>query len=842
MSLTRYNEKRNFNETDEPEGKLGKSGNGLIFVIQKHAASHLHYDFRLEMDGVLKSWAVPKGPSLDPEIKRLAMMVEDHPYSYKDFEGNIPDGNYGAGNVIVWDNGTYLPSDDYKGNPEKKLLADLHKGRLSFIMKGKKLKGEFSLVKLKGKQENAWLLIKKEDKYATTDDILKKNKSIISKVTLESMEKKTAKNERQKKKNTKKIAEPQTIEEAEFISPMLAVLSEKSFDDADWVFENKYDGYRTIAVVNPNNVELYSRNQLSFNANFKPVAEELKKIKHTVVLDGEVVVENASGRSDFQLLQNYLRTRNGNLKYYVFDILSLDGNDTTSLTLLERKELLQLMLNKQKLSNVFYSEHIVGNGIDFFKLAEKNKTEGIMAKKADSTYTIGRRSDEWLKIKISQHEEAIIIGITEPKNSRMHFGALLLGQYDGNELKFIGKCGTGFTDASLKELYNQFKSHFTDVSPVSEKIKMRDKIQWLEPVIVCQVKFTEWTQDKHLRHPVYLGLRMDKKAKEVKSEKNIAMETKEKKPASKKETENDYDLKVGKTTLHLTNQNKIYFPDDGITKGDIVNYYNEVADFILPYLIDRPQSMNRFPNGINGPSFYQKDVDVDKMPSWLRTEPIFSESNDATIDYIICNDKQTLLYMANLGCIDINPWNSTLKKIDNPDWVVMDIDPEKEEFAAVVKTALTVKEVMDELDVDCYCKTSGATGLHVYIPLAAKYDYDIVKIFAELVANEVHIRLPDITSLERSIKKRNHKIYVDFLQNRKGQTLAAPYAVRPKPGATVSTPLEWSEVNETLSPSQFTIGNVMERLKEKGDLWKPVLGKGADIKTILKKLEARKNG
>lgn len=302
------------------------------------------------------------------------------------------------------------------------------------------------------------------------------------------------------------------------------------------------------------------------------------------------------------------------------------------------------------------------------------------------------------------------------------------------------------------------------------------------------------------------------------------------------ETENDYDLKVGKTTLHLTNQNKVYFPDDGITKGDIVNYYNEVAEVMLPYLKERPQSMNRFPNGINGPSFYHKDVDVDKIPSWLKTKAVFSESNNATIDYIICNDKQTLLYMANLGCIDINPWNSTLEKIDNPDWIVIDIDPEKEDFPKVVKTALTVKEVMDELDTDCYCKTSGATGLHVYIPLAAKYNYDAVKIFAELLANEIHKRLPDITSLERSIKKRNHKIYIDFLQNRKGQTLAAPYSVRPKTGATVSTPLEWSEVNDTLSPSQFTIENVIERFKEKGDLWKPVLGKGADIKNILKKL------
>lgn len=623
------------------------------------------------------------------------------------------------------------------------------------------------------------------------------------------------------------------INDAVFIKPMLADTTKQAFDDDSWLFENKYDGYRAIAVINPHDVTLFSRNQLSFTDKFKAIAEELKKISHTAVLDGEVVIENTSGRSDFQMLQNYIKTGKGSLKYYVFDILNLDGNDTTNLPLTDRKEILQLLLKKQKLTNVFFSPHSNGNGIDFFEEAVKNNTEGIIAKKADSLYAVGKRSDEWLKIKILQQEEAIIIGITEPKNSRNHFGALLLGQYDGSVLKFIGKCGTGFGEEALKKLYGKFKPYFIDTSPISAKLPLRDKIQWLKPKFVCQVKFTEWTQDKHLRHPVYLGLRIDKNVNEVQSVKREIMKTVKEK---KIETENDYDLKVGKTTLHLTNQNKVYFPDDGITKGDIVNYYNEVAEVMLPYLKERPQSMNRFPNGINGPSFYHKDVDVDKIPSWLKTKAVFSESNNATIDYIICNDKQTLLYMANLGCIDINPWNSTLEKIDNPDWIVIDIDPEKEDFPKVVKTALTVKEVMDELDTDCYCKTSGATGLHVYIPLAAKYNYDAVKIFAELLANEIHKRLPDITSLERSIKKRNHKIYIDFLQNRKGQTLAAPYSVRPKTGATVSTPLEWSEVNDTLSPSQFTIENVIERFKEKGDLWKPVLGKGADIKNILKKL------
>ncbi len=595
MSLSKYNQKRDFKQTREPKGKIEKSASELIFVVQKHAASHLHYDFRLEMDGVLKSWAVPKGPSMDPEVKRLAMMVEDHPYSYKDFEGTIPEGNYGAGNVIVWDNGTYT-SDEKTASDEKKLLSDLAKGHLSFILKGKKLKGEFSLVKLHGKQENAWLLIKKNDKYASEEDILEKNKSVISKRSLEQLveksEKLTSKSEEKttEKKAVKKKSNPKA-DIAEFLKPMLASVSEKPFDDDEWIFENKYDGYRTIAVINPQQVDLFSRNELSFNANFKPIAEELKQIDHTVVLDGEIVVENDAGRADFQLLQNYMKTGIGNLKYYVFDLLNLDGNLITELSLLERKELLKILFNKYPFSNVSYSEHTVGDGIKQFEKAVKNKTEGIIAKRADSTYTINRRSTNWLKIKTANEEEAIIIGITEPRNSRKYFGALLLGQYDGKKLQYIGKCGTGFTESTLKDLYTKLESLFTAKSPLDEKIPIRDKIQWVNPKVVCQVKFSEWTQDQHLRHPVYLGIRIDKKAEEVflsfpkddstqlnSDEMTITPENK------KEKTENDYDLKVGKTVLHLTNQNKVYFPKDGITKGDIIHYYNEVSELILPYL------------------------------------------------------------------------------------------------------------------------------------------------------------------------------------------------------------------------------------------------------------------
>ena len=850
MSLTKYIEKRNFDSSTEPNGAIKKTGKELIFVVQKHAASHLHYDFRLEMDGVLKSWAVPKGPSMNPDDKRLAVMVEDHPYDYKDFEGNIAEGNYGAGNVIVWDNGTYAPMDlKNTDDAENNLLKGLQKGHLRFIIKGTKLKGEFSLVKLKGKQDNAWLLIKHADEFSNKNDILTENKSVITGITLENLEKIQEKEISSKKKVKTagaKVNLAKTI--PAFKAPMLAETAMKSFNNPDWLFEIKYDGYRIIAVVNKEKAELFSRNQLSFTSNFNVVAKALKNVKHDVVLDGEVVIEDETGRSDFQLLQNYQKTGKGTLKYYIFDILNLDGNDLQNLTLLDRKELLKLMITPLKLSNVIYSEHVLEKGESFFENVLKHNYEGMMAKAANSPYRSGKRSHEWLKIKITQQEDAIIVGITEPKGARNYFGALLLAQYEGTDLKYIGNCGTGFDEESLKDLYAQFKTSFTDEPAFKDKIKLKGKVQWIKPKFVCQVKFTEWTGDRHMRHPVYLGLRINKASKDVvglpvskeNDERNTIKEDNRTEVTDNETVVNNIvDLKFGKINLHLTNQNKIYFPDDGYTKGEIVNYYNEVAEIMLPYLVNRPQSMNRFPDGINGKSFYHKDVDIKKIPSWLETTQIYSDSNKEEIDYLLCNNKATLLYMANLGCIEINPWNSTVKNIQNPDWVVIDLDPEKIDFKEVVRTALVVKDVMDEMETDCYCKTSGATGLHIYVPLAAQYEYDTVKIFAELIAHTVNVRLPDTTSILRHLNQRQNKVYIDFLQNRIGQTLAATYSVRPKKGATVSTPLHWEEVNESLSPDQFTIKNTLKRLEREGDLWKPVLGKGADISKIVESISAK---
>lgn len=847
MTLARYKEKRDLKSTREPAGKIKKPEKELIFVIQKHAAKQLHYDFRLELKGVLKSWAVPKGPSLNPNDKRLAVMVEDHPYDYKDFEGNIPKGNYGAGNVIVWDYGFYEPIElAATESKEKKLSAGLHKGHISFILHGKKLKGEFSLVKIKNQKDDAWLLIKKNDKYASEKDILEKNKSAVSSVTIESLEKKSKKNEeksgRQTAKETREDKSAESQAAAKFIKPMLADIRSTPFDDENWIFEIKFDGYRIIAVRDGKQADLYSRNHLSYNQKFRPILDEVKMIPHTCVLDGEVVVEDESGRSDFQLLQNYQKTGEGVLKYYVFDILNLDGNDTMFLSLLERKELVKLMIDKNY-KNILYSEHIVKKGNSFYKVAVKNNLEGIMAKKSDSPYRSGARSKEWLKIKITQEEEAIIAGITRPGGSRKYFGSLVLAQYHGKEIRYTGNCGTGFDEATLLDLYKKFEPFFTDESPFAAKIPQKEKVQWMKLKFICQVRFAERTHDGSLRQPVYLGLRSDKKIKDVtmpEISKNYEQSEKTDNEMEDSHTTtrevNDFDLQVGKITLHLTNQKKIYFPDDGISKGDIVNYYNEIADLILPYLKNRPQSMNRFPNGIKGASFFQKDLDLDKVPSWLQSTRIFSESNKDYIDYLLCNDKATLIYMANLGCIELNPWSSTIKTPEKPDWMVIDLDPDQIEFSKVAETANVTRKLLDEMEIECYCKTSGSRGLHIYIPLGAKYEYETARLFGQFVANAVNHELPETTSVIRQVSKRRQKIYLDYLQNAYGQTLASAYSVRPRPGAKVSAPLEWNEVNKSLSPDLFTIKTIMKRIEKKGDLWKPVLGKGVNLNKFIKRM------
>lgn len=860
MALKLYREKRNFGETPEPSGGKEKSSSKLTFVVQRHDASHLHYDFRLEMDGVLKSWAVPKGPSMKAGERRLAVHVEDHPLAYGKFYGEIPEGNYGAGIVEIWDNGTYVPLEKEKSkSDEKQLLHQYYKGDLKFILKGKHLKGAFALVRMNDGTDKNWLLIKKSDEHAVKSyniasiDPIKqyhKKKPVLSKA------KKPVPTE--KKKDLQALetdAEPDVpkteIELAwkKLKKPMLATLAAAHDDHPDWIYEPKYDGYRAITKIHDGKVEIVSRNGNSFNRQYEALIPELKNFKDDVILDGEIVIEN-KGVSNFQLLQNYTTTRKGILRYYVFDLLYLNGYPLTRLRLLHRRELLEAVFTKVKLEHIQPSTIVTGKGKDLMKRLLKKGFEGVIAKDSSSPYFPGLRSDFWLKLKSRQSLEAVICGYTAPQNSRKFFGSLILGIYDEGKLVYIGNCGTGFTEASLGELHAQFKKLETGKCPFDPKPKMtgqKGKPTWMKPKLVCNVEFANWTDDKHLRVPVFMGLRTDKTGKEAMKNNDTkadaaARKTKrtDEKASSEpgKSEENDLELRIGGKKLKITNRNKVYFPDpDGITKGEIIDYYRRISKFILPYLKNRPESLNRHPNGITQSGFYQKDMDTDQIPDWVHTEKQYSKSNAEYLDYLVCNDEATLVYMANLGCIEINPWHSTFDKPDYPDYMIMDLDPGEIGFKEVVRTALKIRDVCTEIGIETFCKTSGASGLHVYIPLRKRYTYDEIKLFGELLATAVQRLLPDTTSIERTVSKRSDKIYIDFLQNRKGQTIAAAYSVRPKPGATVSTPLEWTEVNERLNAMDFTIYTIFDRLKEKGDLWKGVLGKGADIGKALKKLE-----
>ena len=852
-NLEEYQNKRNFNKTSEPAGENQSSEGQLKFVVQRHAASHLHYDFRLEMDGVLKSWAIPKGPSLNPDDKRLAMMVEDHPYSYRTFEGNIPDGNYGAGQVEIWDEGTYEPLEKIKSKSDDETMqAELKKESLKIIMHGKKLKGEFALVKIKSAEDGkSWLLIKHKDQFATDFYDAEENTAADSEVTRFLEQKNLKKNSKSKPevKGFKNYAPAISGEKKlkKFIEPMLAKSADKPFDGEDWAFEIKWDGYRAVADLR-NDIQLYSRNGLDFSQKFKKIANQLKLQNHPMVIDGEIVAYDDKGKPNFQWLQDIGEKPDVALVYQVFDLLWLNGHSTENLTFLQRKELLKDALKET--DSVKYCDHILKDGKKFFELAEKTGLEGIMAKKIESTYTEGARTSKWLKIKALQTDEVIICGFTEPKGSRKNFGSLILGKYIDEKLTFCGHTGTGFPDSLLKELYDKMKPLITGKSPFEKTPKTNTPATWLKPELVAEIKFTEITKDGIYRHPVFLHLREDKTAEGMKNDTaEISSTLKEtekitqnpdivkREPAKREnESKNVFDGQEVK----LTNQNKIYFPKHNVTKGDVVAYYQSVSEFILPYLEGRPESLNRFPNGIEGMSFYQKDAAGD-TPSWVKTQNIFSESNEKDIQYIICSDRATLAYLNNLGCIEMNVWTSRVDTLDKPDYLVLDLDPsDNNTFEDVILTAQTVKKVLDIAEVEGYPKTSGSSGIHIYIPMGAQYDFEMVKNFGHILMQLVQKQLPEITTLERSLQKRDkNKIYLDYLQNRKGQTLASAYSLRPKPDVTVSMPLEWNEVKSGLTPQDFTIFNALDRIKEKGDLFKPVLGKGIDMLSAISKLQGK---
>lgn len=712
MGLSKYKAKRDFESTPEPAGKKGKKGKLLSFVIQKHNATRLHYDFRLELEGVLKSWAIPKGPSMKVGDKRLAVMVEDHPFEYKDFYGEIPEGNYGAGIVDILDKGTYKP---YKAPPdadyEKILNQMLMKGDLKVVLDGKYIKGAFALVRLKNQDDDDqknWLMIKKKDSFELSEFDISKLKPVIQSGL-----------KKQKKAGTKSSSTSKSLAgsiEKAFESlkkPMRYTEDIKLKGDADWLFENNLSGNRVITKVLNGECEFSFTNHELTSRKLSSLKRELKKIEEDVIFDG-VIVTTDSGE----------QTPNTAITLWVFDLLYLNGHNLIDLPLKNRKELLNNLLSNYSFKYLMNLPVRSGKANEILQERIENDANGIIAKDPDSNYEPGKSSNSWIKIAIENQA-------LDKKKAKKN---------KGNQLDQLNA--------------------------------QREQV-----------------------------------------------------------------LSFGSKKLKVTNLSKIYWPDEGITKGELVSYYQRISKYILPYLKNRPQSLNRFPNGIKGSSFYHKDMEVSQLPSWVKTVKMYSKSNEDEIDYLICNDAATLAYMSNLGCIEINPWHSVYSKPEYPDYMILDLDPGDISFKEVVNTALVIKELCDELKIDSYCKTSGASGLHIYIPTGAKYDYDQIKTFAEIMATISHNRIPEVTTIERVVSKRGNKIYIDFLQNRKGQTIASAYSVRPKPQATVSTPLLWEEVNQDLSPQMFTIHNIEKRLERVGDLWNGVLKNPINLHQVLAKLE-----
>ncbi|HEX3568475.1 MAG TPA: DNA ligase D [Candidatus Saccharimonadales bacterium] len=874
MGLGKYFRKRTFSKTPEPNGtKHAAGGKKLAFVVQEHHASQLHYDFRLEMDGVLKSWAVPKGPSLNPHDHHLAVQTEDHPFEYRKFEGVIPEGNYGAGNVIIWDEGWYEARKGDLNEGEKTLLKELKKGHITFVLHGKKLKGEFALIKMQhASDQDAWLLVKKDDEFATTTDVKTQDESVKSHKKVDDLGGKMP-----DISHTPKRTKPWQVK------PMLCTLVDDPFSKEGWLFEIKWDGYRAIGAKHGSDVELYSRNHIDFAEKYPPVFEALHALKHDIIADGEIVVVDEDGKPHFEWLQDWRQSRHGSLQYQIFDLLWCDGHDLRGLPLRERKQILTYILPKSDVLR--FSDDIETNGEGLFAEMQKRGMEGMVAKRADSTYQENVRGQNWLKMKTHLRQEVVIGGYTEPRGTRQYLGALIVGVYDHGAFVYVGHSGGGIADAQRKKLRGRLAKIERKSSPFEVEPKPNAPVHWVRPELVCEMSFSEWTKEGYMRQPKYEGLRPDKKPQDVHRERaakrmgvlsaasphqnsrtsaHSAGMPQQLPPHSVGANQSGVTsggaaplrpqlarTKMGRTArqdphpslpdlpFEPTHLDKIFFPKHKYTKGDIFNYYTSVAEFMLPYLKDRPCSLNRMPGGINGESFFQKNNE--HLPDWVPYADIFSDSNNGNLRWIVGKDLNTLLYMVQLGCVEINPWNSRVGHLENPDWIVIDLDPEGISFEHVIEVARTVHEVCDEWSIPAVPKTSGKTGIHIFIPLHAKYTYEQGKNLAHLIALEVNKHQPKITSVERMPEKRRHKIYLDFLQNREGQTLAAPYSLRPTPDATVAMPLHWDEVKTGLKPTDFTIENALKRLKRTGDLWKPILDKGIDLAKILKGIDQTSN-
>jgi bifunctional non-homologous end joining protein LigD len=866
MPLEEYAAKRRFEKTPEPAPTPGApQPAGHYFCVQRHDATRLHYDFRLEIDGVLKSWAVPKGPTLDPTLKHFAAHVEDHPIEYGGFEGTIPAGNYGAGSVMLWDRGTFSLIGDAAG------LDQIARGDLKFQLHGEKLNGDFALVLMKGRGKgNEWLLLKKRDPFAVPGwDVEAHAYSVLSGRTQEEIARNlpARKTKRETAGDTERVwatsppakrgakATPAAAAPAPSkkklkldlaglkgarkadmptaLEPMLATLVDKPPRGDEWLYEVKWDGIRAIAFLDREELRITSRSGLRCERQYPELAVMPHQVAaHQAILDGEIAVLDEKGVSRFHLIQPRITNADPNsiahlarstpVVYFVFDVLYLDGYDLRGVSLAQRRELLQAVVAPGGVLRI--SEVFPGAGEELLEAARGMGLEGVVAKHASSTYE-SRRSREWVKIKIVGEQEFVIGGFTAPQGGRDYFGALVLGLYDAGELSWVGNVGTGFDQKLLASLHAGLQPLITEKCPFPERPKPDKGITWVKPELVCQVKYANWTTDHRLRAPVFLGLRNDVTARQVAREDAAAPRTEllsDLKEAS---------LLIGSQTLKFTNLKKVYYPDEGYTKRDVLNYYDGVAGLILPHLKDRPLSLKRYPNGIKQDYFFQKDAPESFAP-WLRTERIDD------IHYVFAEDRASLLYLVNLGCIDQNPWMSRSPSLDNPDFILIDLDPQECLFDKIVDAALLVKRVLDRIGLVGYPKTTGGDGMHVYVPVKPLYTYEETRTFADLISRLAIAEEPNLFTTPRAVAKRQkNRVYFDYLQNGRSKTIAAPYVLRAYAGAPVATPLEWSEVRHGIRPTQFNITNALDRFAARGDLFAGVLNAPQQLETALAKLE-----
>jgi len=821
--LAPYRAKREAGRTPEPFGGATTERPGL-FVVQKHAARSLHFDFRLELDGVLVSWAVPKGPSLDPSDKRLAVHVEDHPLEYGDFEGTIPKENYGAGAVILWDKGLWTAREDPR--------AGMEKGKLLFDLAGYKLRGLWTLVRTK-RSEKDWLLIKERDGYVRQGVELSQE-SVVSGMTVEELRDGPTR-AADVEAELRRLKAPQRIVHAKEIDWMLAEAREAPPAGDGWLFEIKYDGYRLLASREDGRPGLKFRGGGDASASFPEITRVAAGLPYDrILLDGEVVVLDDEGRPSFGRLQKRARlTRRPDIDraslelpavLFVFDLLAFGDRDTSSLPLTERKRILKKLVPSA--GPIRFADHFEGPGADFLEAAQRMGLEGIVCKRASSTYRRGRSAD-WIKVRFQRAGDFAVVGYTEPKRGRPGFGALHLAVRDGDGYRYAGRVGTGFDDRQLEDIRKRLDAERCSAPAATGTLPKGREHVWTNPALVCEVRYKEWTGDGQLRHPVFVRVRDDKRPEETGS--GTVSETVPD-PVSPEPIER---------TVQLTNLDKVFWPEEGHTKGDLIEYYRAISPWMVHYLRDRPLVMTRYPDGIQGKSFFQKDA-PSWGPEWLRKERMWSEQGEREIDYFVCDDEPSLLYVVNMGTIPIHVWSSRVGSLQRPDWCILDLDPKGAPFKHVVKLALATKALCDEIELPAYIKTSGSTGLHVLIPLGRQCTFDACRMLGELLARVLVADHGKIATIARAIDARDGKVYVDFLQNGHGKLLVAPFSARPVPGAMVSTPLRWSEVTPRLDPSRFTIETVPARMKKmKQDPLASVIEDTPDLSGALDRLAPR---